>query len=83
MALSYKTRKRLAIVLLVVWLPAYIVAAVTILNMLDRPPLLLELGLYILLGVLWALPFKFVFLGVGTEDPEAKDPGPSEPPDQG
>lgn len=71
MALSHKSRKRLAIVLLVVWLPAYIVAAITIIGMLDRPPLLLELGLYVLLGVLWALPFKFVFLGVGTEDPEA------------
>ncbi len=83
MALSHKTRKRLAIVLLVVWLPAYIVAAITIIGMLDRPPLLVELGLYILLGVLWALPFKFVFLGVGTEAPDANDPAPSDPPDQG
>jgi len=45
-----------------------------LLAMIPRPPLLLELGLYILLGVLWALPFKFVFKGVGKEDPDATPP---------
>ncbi|MEC7300698.1 MAG: DUF2842 domain-containing protein, partial [Pseudomonadota bacterium] len=29
--------------------------------------------IYIGLGVLWALPFKFVFKGVGQADPDAQD----------
>jgi hypothetical protein len=32
----------------------------------------LELLAYIVLGVVWVLPFKFVFLGVGQADPNAK-----------
>ena len=43
---------------------------VTVVNWLDRPPIWLELLVYIVLGVLWALPFKFVFKGVGKEDPD-------------
>ena len=73
MALKYKTRKRLSLLLLLVWLPAYIVAAVTIMNALERPPIWAELLIYIVLGVVWALPFKFVFKGVGQPDPDAPE----------
>ena len=38
---------------------------------LDRPPIWLELLIYIGLGFLWALPFKAVFKGVGKPDPDA------------
>ncbi|WP_037307600.1 DUF2842 domain-containing protein [Ruegeria halocynthiae] len=68
--LSYKARRRWSLVLLLVGLPAYIVAVVTVVNWLDRPPIWLELLVYILLGILWVLPFKFVFRGVGKEDPD-------------
>ncbi|MCA0928595.1 DUF2842 domain-containing protein [Ruegeria profundi] len=68
--LSYKARRRWSLVLLVIGLPIYIVAVVTIVNRLDRPPIWLELLVYIGLGILWALPFKFVFKGVGKEDPD-------------
>ena len=71
MAMKYKTRKRLSLLLLLVWLPAYIVAAVTVMNWLDRPPIWLELVIYVVLGIVWALPFKFVFKGVGQPDPDA------------
>ena len=71
MALGYKTRKRLSLLLLVVWLPLYIVAAVSIVNALDRPPIWAELLVYVALGFLWAVPFRFVFKGVGREDPDA------------
>lgn len=73
MALKYKTRKRLSLLLLLVWLPAYIVAAVTVMNWLDRPPIWLELLIYVALGIVWALPFKFIFKGVGQADPDAKE----------
>lgn len=73
MALSYKARKRWSLVILLVGLPAYIVACVTVINMLDRPPLLVELLVYVVLGILWALPFKFVFKGIGQADPDTQD----------
>ncbi|CUH85773.1 DUF2842 domain-containing protein [Thalassovita mediterranea] len=73
MALSYKARRRLSVLILLVGLPAYIVAAVSIVNLLDRPSLLVELAIYVGLGVLWAIPLKKVFLGVGQGDPDAPE----------
>ena len=74
MALSYRARKRLSILLLVVWMPAYIVLAVTVMSRLGRLPLVVELIVYVVLGVAWALPFKAVFRGVGKADPDAPPP---------
>ncbi len=78
MALSYRTRRRLATLILVVGLPAYIVAAVTLTGWIDarfgRLPVLAELAVYLGLGFLWALPFRFVFRGVGKADPDAGGP---------
>ena len=71
MALSYKARRRWSLVILLIGLPLYIVIAVTVMNALPRLPLLVEFLVYILLGVLWVLPFKFVFRGIGREDPDA------------
>ena len=70
MALSYKARRRWSLVILLVGLPLYIVAAVTIVNMLDRPSILVELAVYVVLGIVWALPFKAVFKGIGKENTE-------------
>jgi hypothetical protein len=72
MALSYKTRRRLALLILLVGMPAYVVVAITLVGMLDRPPFLLELALYVGLGIVWALPFRAVFRGIGQPDPEAQ-----------
>lgn len=71
MALSYKARRRLALFLLLVWLPAFIIIAVTVMTTLDRLPFWLELLIYVALGLIWAAPFKFVFKGVGKADPDA------------
>ncbi|MEX0371730.1 MAG: DUF2842 domain-containing protein [Tateyamaria sp.] len=71
MALSYKTRKRLSLLILIVALPLYIVAAVTIVGLFERPPILVELLIYVGLGVVWALPLKAVFKGIGQPDPES------------
>lgn len=71
MALSYKARRRVALLVLLIALPAYIVVAVTIMNWLDRPSILVELLVYFGLGVVWALPLKAVFLGIGQADPDA------------
>jgi hypothetical protein len=71
MALPYKTRRRLSLLILLVGLPLYIIVAVNVVGLFDRPPIWLELVVYIGLGILWALPFKAVFKGVGQEDPDA------------
>ena len=73
MPLSYKARRRWSLVILLVGLPVYIVVAVTVSNLLDRPPMLVELAIYIGLGVVWALPFKYIFKGIGQADPDQEE----------
>lgn len=74
MTLPLKTRKRLALLVLLVWMPLYIVAAVTLANWASarwgRLPILAEVGLYVALGFLWVLPFKRIFHGVGRGEDE-------------
>lgn len=76
MALSYKARKRWSLLILVLGLPAYVVVAVTVMSTIERPPLWLELLIYVALGILWVLPFRGVFRGIGKPDPDAPEPGP-------
>jgi len=72
MALSYKSRKRLALLILLVGLPAYIGLAWYLVSLFERPGILVELVIYIGLGIVWALPFRAVFRGVGKADPDAE-----------
>ena len=72
MALGYKTRRRLSLLILLVGLPAYIVVAVTLVNWIDRPPFWAELAIYVGLGIVWMLPLRVVFLGIGQPDTETK-----------
>ena len=73
MALQYKTKKRLSLLILVLGLPAYIVVAATFVGWMDRPSVLMELAIYMGLGMVWALPFRAVFRGIGQADPDQKD----------
>ena len=75
MALRYKTRKRLSLLVLVFGVPLYIVMAVTIMNWLypdplTRPSVGVELLIYAALGILWAIPLRAVFRGIGQADPD-------------
>jgi len=70
MALSYKARKRWSLLLLLVGLPLYIVVAVSLVGLLPRPSFVLELLIYVGLGILWALPLKALFKGIGQADPD-------------
>ena len=74
MALSYRARRRLSALILTVGLPAYIVVAISLTGWMNdrfgRLPVLAELAVYVVLGFLWALPFRFVFRGVGKADPD-------------
>ncbi len=71
--LSYEARRRWSLIILLIGLPIYIGIALFVVSLFDRPPLLLELAVYIVLGFLWMIPFKSVFLGVGKADPNADD----------
>jgi uncharacterized membrane protein len=68
--LSYKARRRLSLLILLVGLPLYIVVAVNVIALFDRPSILVEVFVYVSLGVLWAFPFKYLFRGVGQADPD-------------
>jgi Protein of unknown function (DUF2842) len=74
MALTYKARKRWALAILLIGLPLYVVAAVSLVDWFDRPPFLAELAIYVGLGIVWALPFRFIFRGIGQPDPDQPDP---------
>jgi len=63
--LSLKQRKRWSLLILLVGLPLYIVVAISVLNWLGRPPFIIELLVYVILGIIWALPFRAVFRGIG------------------
>lgn len=84
MALSYAARRRWSLVILLVGLPLYIVAAVSLTGWIDarygRLPFLAEIAVYVTLGFLWMLPFRAVFRGVGKEDPETAKGRPEDRP---
>lgn len=73
MALSHKAKRRWSLVVLLVGLPVYIVVASSVVTWLDRPPVLVELVVYLALGIVWALPFRAIFRGVGRADPGKRD----------
>ena len=73
MALSHKARRRWAMFILVIGLPIYMlvasVLATSVLRWMGHPSILLELLIYVALGVLWVFPLKSIFMGVGQADP--------------
>ena len=71
MALSYRQRRKWSILILVIGLPLYILFVWGLIGMLPRMNVVLEMLIYAVLGVAWALPFKSVFKGVGKADPDA------------
>lgn len=71
--MRYKTKRRLALLVLVLGVPAYVVTAVTVVGLFERLPFWGELAVYIGLGILWILPLKPIFLGVGQPDPDQRD----------
>jgi len=73
--LSYRARRIWSIIVLVIGLPLYIIVAVNVVDMFERPSFLVELLIFVVLGIIWMLPLRFVFLGVGRADPDAPGDG--------
>lgn len=69
--MSYRVRKWLAGLILVFGVPLYIVVAVSLVALFERPSILVELLIYVGLGIIWAIPLKYVFKGIGQPDPDA------------
>jgi hypothetical protein len=61
------------LVLLLVWLPLYVVLAVSLYAAISPMNKVLEFIYFVVAGVAWALPFKSVFKGIGKPDPEADE----------
>ena len=62
------SRKKLAYLILLVFLPAYIGFVVTLISLLDRFNIWVELLVYVLLGIVWVFPFKFAFKGLASKN---------------
>lgn len=68
--MSYRLRRILSVVVLLVALPVYVVIVISVMALFERPPFIIELIIYVALGVVWAFPLKSIFMGVGQEDPD-------------
>ncbi|MFV0302894.1 MAG: DUF2842 domain-containing protein [Paracoccus sp. (in: a-proteobacteria)] len=70
--MDLKTRKRLSILILVLGLPGYVAIAWMILGWLGdrygRLPVLAELAVIVVLGIVWILPFRRIFTGIGKDE---------------
>ncbi|WP_324751689.1 DUF2842 domain-containing protein [Roseovarius sp. Pro17] len=71
MTLSYKARRRWSLVILLIGLPAYVVAVISLIAWLPDLPGWVNFVIYVTLGFVWMVPLKFVFLGIGQADPDA------------
>ena len=69
--MSRSTRKLIAILVLVIGLPLYVLAAGALVSAFERPPFVLEMLIYVALGVAWILPLRRLFLGIARPDPDA------------
>ena len=79
MPLKYKIRRRLSLVVLLIALPAYIIVAVNLMDWLrmryEEVNPALELVMFVIIGILWILPFRNLFRGVGLENTDGNEDG--------
>ncbi len=61
----YKLKRVFVLLVLLVWLPFYIVLVLNLFAYFERPSLIVELLFYVVAGVFWAWPFKALFRGIG------------------
>ena len=70
MKMSYNTRRILSLLILLFGLPIYAVCVVNGMAFLGNLPTFFELTLYVLFGIIWVFPVKFIFKGVGQKNSE-------------
>lgn len=74
MKLGFRQRRLLSVLVLLVFLPIYIGLVVVLLAQMPRLPILIEVVIYVVMGFLWAIPFRAVFRGIGRPDPNKEPP---------
>ena len=70
--MSYKLKRRLSLFILIVGLPLYVILIVNLISSFDRPNFLVELLIYLLSGIVWALPLRSVFRELGKQKSNKK-----------
>ena len=65
---SYRLKRVFVLLILLLWLPVYVVLVLNLLAYFERPNLIIELLVYVVAGVFWAWPFKALFKGIGQAD---------------
>ncbi len=58
-------------------MPVYAITAAILLSFVQGLPKLVELALYVFVGVAWIFPLKPLFLGVGRADPDEATRAPA------
>ena len=64
----FKLKRVFVLLVLLIWLPFYIVLILNLLAYFERPNLIIELLVYVIAGVFWAWPFKALFKGIGQQN---------------
>lgn len=63
--MTLRTRKLVGSIAIFVWMIVFSLLAMAIIGKMGRPPFLLELLMYVILGFAWILPLKPVFIWMG------------------
>jgi hypothetical protein len=74
--MGLRSRKLVGSLILFIWLVVFSLIAMAIIARFDRPHILVEMGIYAVLGFAWILPLKPVFVWMG----KAPRPDPIPPP---
>mgnify|MGYP001300669416 CR=1 FL=1 len=69
---SYKLKRLIVLLVLLLWLPLYIILVLNLIALFERPNFLIELLVYVVTGVFWAWPFKALFKGIGQPNKKNK-----------
>ncbi|MDC3087310.1 DUF2842 domain-containing protein [Paracoccaceae bacterium] len=69
---SYRLKRVFVLLVLLLWLPVYVVLVLNLLAYFERPNLIIELLVYAVVGVFWAWPFKSLFKGIGQSNKKNK-----------
>ena len=73
MALSYKARRRWSLLILLIGMPVYIITVANLVAFLPELSKIVEFFMYVVLGIVWIIPVKFIFMGIGQEEPDARN----------
>lgn len=73
MALSYKVRRRWSLLILLIGMPVYIIIVANLVALLPELSKIVEFFMYVVLGIVWIIPVKFIFMGIGQEEPDARN----------